>query len=189
MSLSEFLQEPAFWIFSTLGSLLLSILANLLTPYINSFLSKLSRSQKTKTEKKRLNFLNEVVSVSTNSNNILNYKMDAIFNLLKSIFIIAGIILLLSITSIFSSQSIFFKFFTIISYIVILSAIIISNTLLIEAIKKYKIARLASERAKVVTNFEREFYHMDYTPKNEYPDIFNEDLNAELKKWDTQNIM
>jgi|GEM_PF-5040535 len=180
MNTFELIKEPIFWIVSAFGSVALSILANLMTPLASTFLSKFSLKRKIKLESKRLALLNEVKYVSSDQNRILNYKVDAAYWLLRII------CLLLFGIMIFSTSSIFGAFY-IIPLTLATIMIVRSSQWMDVALKKYKIARLASERAETIREFKSEWHHEDYFDKDT-PDPFNDDLTAMLKEWDKANI-
>lgn len=182
MDILEFIKEPIFWAVSAAGSVLLSIVANLFTPKIGSLLSKFSEKRKAKINKKHLKFINEVKYVSSNQNNILNYKVDAAYWLLRAIFLLVlGII-------IFSASNAF-GIFQIIPLLIAAIFIARSSQWVDEAILKYKVAKLASDRAETIRRFNYEWDYEEHgIDSDEYPDPRSEDLNEVLKKWDEANI-
>lgn len=180
MDTLDLIKEPIFWIISALCSVFLSILANLMTPFAGTLLSKFSLKRKTKIESKRLAFLNEVKYVSLDQNKILNYKVDAAYWLLRIICLLLLGIMIFSTSSIFGA-------FHIIPLILATIMIVKSSQWMDIAIKKYKIARLASERAETIREFKSKWHHEDYFDEDTR-DPFHDDLTAMLKEWDQSNI-
>ena len=56
-----------------------------------------------------------------------------------------------------------------------------------EAIATYKVAKLASERAEAIREFENKAYHIDYT-YDDTPNPMQDELDEMLTKWDKENI-
>ncbi|WP_323940133.1 hypothetical protein [Aeromonas veronii] len=71
MEFIELIKEPTFWIISSIGSVFLSVAANLVTPYIGKIVGKIFATRKTKIEKKKQLLINEVRYVSSDQNKIL----------------------------------------------------------------------------------------------------------------------
>lgn len=180
MDILTFLKEPIFWAISAIGSVLLSIIANLLTPYIGSFLSNFSEKRTAKVAKKRLEFLNKIRYVSSNQNRILNQKVDAAYWLLRAIFLLALGIIIFTVSNAFG-------IFQVIPLIVAAIFIARSSQWVEEAIETYKIAKLATERAEAIRRFEYEWYHEDYDI-DDHPNPYIEELNSMLKEWDNKNV-
>jgi len=87
MELTEILREKSFWVATTIGTIALSIIANLLTPVIRSLFSKSSRRLRDIINKKKVeeeHFLEELLK---NESELVNYKMDLVIQLLWSVLI------------------------------------------------------------------------------------------------------
>lgn len=176
MEILELIKEPVFWIFSAIGSVVLSVFANLITPWVGKLTAKFSQKRKEKIEEKRIALLEEVRFVSSDQNRILNYKVDAAYWLLRAIFLLALGTIVFSLSGFFGNlQIILFG----------VAAIFIAKTSqwVDLAIVKYQIARLASERAEAIRKLKYEFHHGDYKT-DEYFDPFVDELNCMLKEWD-----
>jgi len=175
MELIELIKEPTFWIISAIGSVLLSVVANLVTPYAGRLVGKLFASRKSKIEKKKQALINEVRYVSSDQNNILNYKVDAAYWLLRGIMLLALGTILFSVAS----------YIPIIEVVpLIIAAIFIARSAqwLDEAKNKYKIAQLAMKRVEEERRITYEWN------REQYGDAVNDPLQEELSKWDLANI-
>lgn len=139
MQLIELIKEPVFWVISAIGSILLSVLANLVTPYVSSTLAKKFATRKIKTEIKKQELINEVQHVSSNQNLIINYKIDAAYWLLRAV-------MLMALGTILISFSRYLPFGSLIPVIIASVFIARSNQWLDLAKKMYKIATFAQER-------------------------------------------
>lgn len=181
MEIIELIKEPIFWIMSAICSVILSVFANLVTPWAGTLLSKFSQKRKEKIEVKRVALIEEVRFVSSDQNRILNYKVDAAYWLLRAIF-------LLALGTIVFSLSGFFGNLQIVLFVV--AAIFIAKTSqwVDLAIAKYQVARLATERAEAIKKFESQYYHDEYIPSDNHPDPFHDELHNILKEWDKTNI-
>lgn len=181
MEIIELIKEPIFWVISAIGSVLLSVFANLATPLMGTLLSKFSQKRKEKIEAKRLALLEEIRNVSSDQNRILNYKVDAAYWLLRAIFLLALGTIVFSVSSFFGDLQVILFF---------VAAIFIAKTSqwVDLAIAKYQIARLASERAEVVKKFESQYYHYDYVSIDDCPNPLSDELHTLLKEWDSTNI-
>ncbi|MCP4251975.1 MAG: hypothetical protein GY775_00975 [Candidatus Scalindua sp.] len=101
--LFEVLRQPIFWIASTCFTVLLSIVANLLTPRIAVFLSKIDGTRQTKRKKILKELWEQVLLYCEDRQMRINDKLSGIILLLKSI------ILLLFAVSLFLIAPLFYE--------------------------------------------------------------------------------
>lgn len=175
MDFIELIKEPTFWLISAIGSVLLSISANLVTPHVGQLLSKLSSTRKTKLDKRKQALIAEVRYVASDQNKILNYKVDAAYWLLRAVMLLAMGTLIFSVAG-------YFPIFELVP-IVVAAIFIARSTQWLELAKnKYKIAKLAMERVEEERRIEYEWN------KEHYVDAVSEPLQVELSKWDSSNI-
>ncbi len=175
MEFIELIKEPTFWIISAIGSVFLSVAANLVIPYIGKMVGKIFSTRKTKIEKKKQSLINEVRYVSSDQNKILNYKVDAAYWLLRAV-------LLLAMGTIVFSVAAYFPIFEIIPLVIAAIFIARSTQWLDVAKNKYNIAKLAMNRVEEKRRIEYEWN------KEDYVDVVNNPMQGELSKWDSTNI-
>lgn len=86
----EFLKEPVFWVLTTIGSIALSIIANLVTPKIQKVLAKNSRQKKEALVAKNRETLRKVLKIQLSDTYRTSWQIDAVLECVKGV----GIILL-----------------------------------------------------------------------------------------------
>jgi len=175
MDFIELFKEPIFWIVSAIGSVLLSIFSNLITPYVGRMISKVFSSRKSKLEKKKHDLIVEVRYVASDQNRILNYKVDAAYWLLR------GVMLLVMGTLVFSVSG-YLPIFELVPLVAAAIFMARSTQWLNIAKNKYKVAKLAMERIEIERKIEKE------TPKTR---SILEPVNLKqekISKWELDNI-
>jgi hypothetical protein len=163
MEFIEFITEPTFWIISAIGSVILSVAANLVTPFIGRIVGKVFASRKSKVEMKKQALINEVRYVASDQNKILNYKVDAAYWLLRAVMLLAMGTLLFSVAG-------YMPIFELIPLIVAAIFMARSAQWLGTAKNKYKMAKLAMERAEEGRRLEFEWN------KEQYVDAINDPM-------------
>jgi hypothetical protein len=81
-SLVEIATQPLFWIVSALGSIILSVTANLITPRVSIALSQLSHARRAKNRARQLSLLLRVTQLAADPNRITQAKLDVLLRLL-----------------------------------------------------------------------------------------------------------
>ena len=87
MELTEILREKSFWVATTIGTIALSIIANLLTPVIRSLFSKSSGRLSDIIIKKKVEEEHFLEKLLKNESESVNYKIDLVIQLLWSVLI------------------------------------------------------------------------------------------------------
>lgn len=78
--------EPIFWITSIIGSVILSVIANLLTPRVAHRLETISHIRRSTALTKQARFLGEIILLESNPERLTQAKLDAIHSLLLAAF-------------------------------------------------------------------------------------------------------
>lgn len=94
------LTTPLFWIASAIGSVLLGIVGNLLTPKVASYLDKRSSSRRTEARKSTARLLGEVLIRSETSDKLTQTKLDVIYAFLLTCVLMLFALVLFSIASV-----------------------------------------------------------------------------------------
>jgi hypothetical protein len=108
--MDNFVKQPFFYyailVGSVIGSILLSILANLLTPKADKLLSIFSDNRRNKTRKKRLIMMRKVLAYSSSDTRAIHAKIDAVFTMLTaSLMVICGFALFYVASNFFAVKS------------------------------------------------------------------------------------
>jgi hypothetical protein len=82
MKWQDIISTPLFWIVSTTGTVVLSIVANLLTPRVSAFVTRNLLARKSGLRKKQIQRRDEVLTLQANLSRRTGAKLDAIFKLL-----------------------------------------------------------------------------------------------------------
>ncbi|EKO3695128.1 hypothetical protein P0F02_003268 [Vibrio metschnikovii] len=184
MEFFEIIKEPAFFVSTAIGSIAMSIVANLLTPVVSKHLSGFSLSMKAKQNEKRKKYISKIISISLDNNKIVNIKLDVAYTLLKSL-----IVMLFSVFIFLISREIY-----VIDYVVLsisLCLLVVSISLFNTAQNDYKIAMLATLRADRMLYLRTEIdsKNQSYSEyDNDYIDPDIEMYNEYLASWDRENL-
>ena len=87
-----------FWTVSIVGSIVLSIVANLLTPYVSAFITRHLHARRSGLRNKQIKRREQVIALQSNVNRRLSAKLDAIFNLLGGMTFLLLCLLILFLT-------------------------------------------------------------------------------------------
>lgn len=82
------INQPLFWFLSIIGSVVLSVLANLITPYVRGRIERLSHSRKHAAKKKQARLLGEVGMIDGTPEKLTQAKLDSIHALLLATYAI-----------------------------------------------------------------------------------------------------
>ena len=82
MKWQDIISTPLFWIVSTTGTVVLSIIANLLTPRVSAFVTRNLYARKSGLRKKQIQRRDKVLTLQANLSRRTGAKLDAIFKLL-----------------------------------------------------------------------------------------------------------
>ena len=99
MTWQDIISTPLFWIVSTTRTIILSIVANLLTPFISAFVTRHLHSWQSGVRKKQILRREQALKLQTNLSRRTGAKLDAIFKLL-----FAMVLMVLSVGSVFLFQ-------------------------------------------------------------------------------------
>ncbi|PTP76390.1 hypothetical protein [Vibrio splendidus] len=165
----EFLKEPVFWVLTTVGSIILSIIANLVTPKVQKFLAKNSQQKKEALEAQSRETLRKVLKIQLSNTYRTSWQIDAVLECIKGV----GIILL------FLAFSRVFAIFPIYEL-----RLIVYPVLAVGAIYGYKhiqsgltnaaLTKLADERQSVLEAAEH--------------GNTDDEIQEIVRKWDTENF-
>lgn len=165
----EFLKEPVFWVLTTIGSIALSIIANLVTPKIQKVLAKNSQQKKETLEAKNRETLRKVLKIQLSDTYRTSWQIDAVLECVKGV----GIILL------FLAFSRVFAIFPIYEL-----RLIVYPVLAIGAIYGYKHIQSGLTNASL-TKLADERQSLFEGSKNGSTD---DEVQEILKKWDMENF-
>lgn len=97
---ADVLKTPAFWVASTVGSVALSVIGNLVTPKVAQAISERSSDRRKKVEKQRARFLGEVIIRVTRPEKILYTKIDSMHAfLIACVFMLFALLLFTAATA------------------------------------------------------------------------------------------
>src|SRR5438093_2781068 len=99
MTWQEIIFTPLFWVVSTIGTLVLSIVANLLTPWTSAFITRHLHSRRSGLREKQIKRREQVVSLQGNVHRRASAKLDAIFKLLLAMILLSLCVVLLQLDS------------------------------------------------------------------------------------------
>jgi hypothetical protein len=111
-----------FWIVCTIGTLVLSIAANLLTPYVSAFITRHLHGRKSRLRDKQIKRREQVIALQLNVARRTSAKLDAIFKLL-----LAMVLLLLCLFLIQLSVNDFYVATLVIILLALLAAVAIGK--------------------------------------------------------------
>ena len=90
----DIIVTPLFWIVSTIGTIILSIVANLLTPFISAFVTRLLHERQSGIRQKQIQRRHQVLALQYDHARRTGAKLDAIFKLLMALVLVVGCVLL-----------------------------------------------------------------------------------------------
>ena len=86
MKWQDIIFTPLFWIVSIIGTVVLSIVGNLLTPWVSAFVTRNLHARKSGLRKKQIQRRDKVVTLQANVSRRTGVKLDGIFKLLLATF-------------------------------------------------------------------------------------------------------
>ncbi|MBB1432619.1 MULTISPECIES: hypothetical protein [unclassified Pseudoalteromonas] len=181
MDIIEVIKEPIFLVVSTILSLIISVMANVLTPKVLQLCSQLSVSLRDKQYAKKAIYHSKVVTAAHDTNRVVNIKLDAAYSLLRALIMIVFSLFLFSIATYFD-VSVFFIAFS-------LALVTYAVSLFNNAQISYRIAVLAAKRAEYMMKIRTQI-NAKYQ-EQEYEDFIDPDEDAYEKcliEWDKENI-
>ena len=100
MKWQDIIFTPLFWIISIIGSLVWSIVANLLTPYVSVFVTRRFHARRSGLRNKQIKRREKIITLQLNIARRTSTKLDAIFSpLLATGLLLTGIFLLQFVTT------------------------------------------------------------------------------------------
>ena len=94
MEWQDIIVTPLFWIVSTIGTIVLSIVGNLLTPYVSAFVTRHLHAHRTGLREKQKKRRDQVITLEENIHRRTSTKLDALFKLLFAmVLLLAGLFL------------------------------------------------------------------------------------------------
>lgn len=94
MKWQDIISTPLFWIVSTTGTLVLSIAANLLTPYVSAFVTRNLHARRSGLRDKQIKRREQVIALQSNVARRTSAKLDAIFKLLLTVVLLLACLFL-----------------------------------------------------------------------------------------------
>src|SRR5262245_24201950 len=82
MEWQDIILTPLFWIVSALAALILSIIANLITPYVSAFLARRLSAGRSVLRSKQIKRRDQVIMLQANVHRRTSAKLDGVFKLL-----------------------------------------------------------------------------------------------------------
>jgi hypothetical protein len=95
----DIISTPLFWIVSTIGTVILSVLANLLTPHVSAFITRNLQARQSGLREKQIKRRDQVITLQANVPRRASAKLDAIFKLLLAMVLILMCLFLLQLGS------------------------------------------------------------------------------------------
>jgi hypothetical protein len=139
MEISEFLKEPLFWFVSAIGTIILSIISNILTPLILKVFSKTSKGRKRKLVSQNLKKREIVINIQSSRDRRISWQVDSIMLGVQGVGLILLFLAISNIISIFIFQEI--------SYFALAIGTIYGYQKILKATMKAKLITIADERA------------------------------------------
>jgi hypothetical protein len=99
MKWQDIISTPLFWIVSTIGTVILSVLANLLTPHVSAFITRNLQARQSGLREKQIKRRDQVITLQANVPRRTSAKLDAIFKLLFAMVLILMCLFLLQLSS------------------------------------------------------------------------------------------
>lgn len=94
MKWQDIISTPLFWIVSAAGTLVLSIAANLLTPYVSAFVTRHLHTRRSGLRDKQIKRRERVIALQSNVARRTSAKLDAIFKLLLAMVLLLACLFL-----------------------------------------------------------------------------------------------
>jgi hypothetical protein len=98
MEWQDIIVTPLFWIVSTIGTIAISIVSNLLTPFVSAFFTRHLHARRTGLREKQKKRRNQVITLEENIHRRTSTKLDAVFKLLYAMVFILGCLFLFQVT-------------------------------------------------------------------------------------------
>jgi hypothetical protein len=98
MEWQDIIVTPLFWIVSVSGTLILSIVGNLLTPYVAAFVTRNLQTRRTGLREKQRKRRAQVIRLEENIHRRISTKLDAVFKLLVAMVALLGCLFLFQLT-------------------------------------------------------------------------------------------
>jgi hypothetical protein len=99
MKWQDIISAPLFWIVSTIGTVILSVLSNLLTPHVSAFITRNLQARQSGLREKQIKRRDQVIMLQANVPRRTSAKLDAIFKLLLAMVLILMCLFLLQLSS------------------------------------------------------------------------------------------
>ena len=99
MKWQDIIATPLFWILSATGSIILSVIANLLTPRVTAFITRRLQSRQSGLRDKQIKRRETILTLQANVHRRTAAKLDGIFKLLVAMSLLLLCLLLFQISS------------------------------------------------------------------------------------------
>ena len=175
-------KEPVFWVLTTAGSVLLSVIGNLVTPKVQEILSKYSAKRATRLREKKEETLMALVTMQRSGVFRTSWKIDAVLEAINGI----GIMLLALATATVVPLFPFWEF-AYVFYPLIAIAALYGCKKIQSGIAKSNLSKLADKRTSHLLNVHRkelEFLSNKTNKGKENP--FSTD--KAMKEWDEKHF-
>jgi hypothetical protein len=151
MRWQDIIFTPLFWIMSGVGSVLLSVIANLLTPQISAFVTRHFHARKSALREKQIKRRHQVIMLQENMIRRTSTKLDAIFMVILSLLLLLlglFIVVLSSVQSVPTNKS------SLVSALCVLLTVIGSIVSMVSGLKAMSLALMADRRERAIDDFQ-----------------------------------
>lgn len=156
MKWQDIITTPLFWIFSAIGSIILSVIANLLTPRIRASITRRLQSRQSGVREKQIKRRKAVLTLQGNIHRRTATKLDRIFKVLAAMTLLLLCLFLFQLTSGFSQSDVggwSLRWLSASASLVILLAVIVAVVVLKLGLDDMSLALTADKRERASDEF------------------------------------
>jgi hypothetical protein len=169
----QIIKEPIFWIFTAVGSVVLSICANLLTPLVQKYASKYSNEKREIQIKEKLKIRDTIIKIHESDTYRISWQIESVLLCIKGTGSILLFLIILNAISVFPIYP-----FDIFIYPIIALASVVGFNKIQRGINNANLVKLADEREQAIIK----------SKTNKGADLNSSELIAVLNKWDLENL-
>ena len=156
MEWQDIIVTPLFWIVSTIGTIVLSIVGNLLTPYVSAFVTRHLHARRTGLRENQKKRRDQVIALKANIHRRTSTKLDALFKLLLAMVLLLACLFLFQInfsalhTSLIPGPSLVFEIPT---FLIIVLVLLFTMALIKMGLDDMSLALTADRRERARHDF------------------------------------
>lgn len=176
------LKEPIFWLMATIGSIILSVIGNLVTPKVQQLLSRYSQERKIRLKEKDEETLMAIVTMQKSDSFRTSWKIDAVLEAINGIGIMLLSLAAANIIPIIPFWEIAYVAYPLIAIFALFGFKKIQN-----GIKKSNLTKLVDKRTRYSLETymkQMDFLHNKENKGKECP----YSLDDAMKEWDEQHF-